>query len=301
MSNYLSTLHTITGYTFPEALAKLKEVLPPEAYKEVGGGSGKKFTDISPAYQTEVVTEVFGPAGIGWFWNYDSNDVSLFTVEKKNSNRSWTDYVAHIKRFSFVYVYVDAEGNTRYSAEIISTGGSDNSDAEYALKGAITNALGGALAKLCWQIDVYKGKLDHNNAAEAYRKQQARKNGTTTPVSPVTTDNGKAQVKETPAPVAVAESSAETNVLASAKSTVILDDILELPSTVRGKSLGEVMGDPIFGEKKGNLVIGYLAKVNATAKQQWFDDSTLERQALSDAAKVLWADYTARQPAKKSK
>ena len=60
-------MKTLTGMTMGEAIEKLKAVLPASAYKAVPGAEG--LTDISPAWLTEVVTEVFGPAGAGWWYD----------------------------------------------------------------------------------------------------------------------------------------------------------------------------------------------------------------------------------------
>ncbi len=61
-------------------------------------------------------------------------------------------------------------GNTCLPSEYIKTQravffptpGSDNKNAAYALKGAITSALGNAVSNLGFQEQVYLGKRDHN-------------------------------------------------------------------------------------------------------------------------------------------
>ena len=56
-------------------------------------------------------------------------------------------------------------GHTLISEPITATGGNDNEVEAYAVRGALTNALGAAFAKLTWQLPVYKGQLSHRNAA----------------------------------------------------------------------------------------------------------------------------------------
>ena len=50
---------------------------------------------------------------------------------------------------------------------IYATGGSDNTDPEYALKGAITNAIGNAASKIGFQESVFMGKRSHHNVGKA--------------------------------------------------------------------------------------------------------------------------------------
>ena len=41
-------------------------VVPKEAQKAIGGGRLKGMTDINPMWRVKKLTELFGPAGIGW-------------------------------------------------------------------------------------------------------------------------------------------------------------------------------------------------------------------------------------------
>ena len=41
-------------------------VVPKEARKSIGGGRLKGMTDITPMWRVKKLTELFGPAGIGW-------------------------------------------------------------------------------------------------------------------------------------------------------------------------------------------------------------------------------------------
>lgn len=40
--------------------------VPNEARKQIGGGRLKGMTDINPMWRVKKLTELFGPAGIGW-------------------------------------------------------------------------------------------------------------------------------------------------------------------------------------------------------------------------------------------
>jgi hypothetical protein len=165
---------TLTGYTMREALAKMNEVLEPNAYKAVSG-TAVSLTDIKPAYLTMVLSQVFGPAGLGWHFDYSGVDKreSGYTNSKGVDKTRW---VATIDRLEFRYRYIVGD-QMYWSLPILANGGSDSSDnPEYAMRGALTNALGAAASKLCWQLRVYMGKLDHTTAAKQYEDQQKRRN-----------------------------------------------------------------------------------------------------------------------------
>ena len=40
---------------------------PVDALKKIGGGRLKGMTDINPQWRYQVMTEVFGPCGLGWY------------------------------------------------------------------------------------------------------------------------------------------------------------------------------------------------------------------------------------------
>ena len=42
--------------------------VPEEAKKTIGAGRLKGFTDINPMWRIKILTEVFGPCGIGWWY-----------------------------------------------------------------------------------------------------------------------------------------------------------------------------------------------------------------------------------------
>jgi outer membrane biosynthesis protein TonB len=177
LTDYLGACHTLTGMPIGDALKRMKEVLPPRAYKAVPGAVG--LTDINPAYLTDVATQVFGICGIGWSINYKGNDMSLVARETTTRNgNARTVFSANLLHMELQFAYVDPNGEVKMSAPIPASGGSENDTESYATRGALTNAIGAAFAKLCWQLPVYQGKVDHNNAAELYAKQQERKKAT---------------------------------------------------------------------------------------------------------------------------
>jgi hypothetical protein len=165
MSMQFDEIKTYTGVPLQLALNQMQQVLPPQAYTKVSG-AGADLTDISPAYLNEKVTEIFGPCGIGWFYQIERDHQRISLVERAYSGGGGTyeTWEASVDMLQLFYRFYDGEGNLNVSEAIISNGYSDNKNRGYALRGAITNAIGAGFAKLLWQLPVYKGIVDHKNA-----------------------------------------------------------------------------------------------------------------------------------------
>ncbi len=145
----LDELKTLTGLTLKDLAVKLDEELPADAYSPVPGGAD--LTDIDPGYMRKVLTQTFGICGVGWGYQYDVADLGYEPSKRGTS--------AVLRRLEFWYVLVDQGNQSRVT--IPASGGSDNSSAAYALKGAITNALGNAVSNLGFQESVYLGHRSH--------------------------------------------------------------------------------------------------------------------------------------------
>ncbi len=168
--NVMQDWKTLTGMTLGQAITKLAEVLPPDAYKKVPGAAD--LTDIDPAYLTETVTRVFGPCGLGWTFTYNPADLEVRYVERTTRRGdAYAVYEATLARLDLRYCCLNGEDRPTWSESILANGGSDNEQKGFAVRGALTNAIGAAFAKLCWQILVYKGIVSHDNAAAVYKKQ----------------------------------------------------------------------------------------------------------------------------------
>ena len=146
--------------------AKLDAELPKDAYKAVPGAAD--LTDIDPNYMRKILNEVFGLCGIGWGYKYDSADMHTEIEERKRSSGQGTRrvYVATLRRLTFWYKLSAADGSA-VTCEIDASGGSDNDVEAYAMKGAITNALGHASSNLGFQESVYLGKRSHKTVGKA--------------------------------------------------------------------------------------------------------------------------------------
>ncbi len=165
-------LRTVTGLTLGEALIQLQRQLDDNAYKKVTGG-GKELTDIKPAWLTEELTAVFGLVGVGWYFNFDDPIIEA-TAKRSNSGREYVSYQADILKGWLIYRLVMADGTWVESEPVYATGGSDNEVKEYAIRGAVTNMLGAAASKLCWQLYIYKGEKDNPPPSGEKEKEKAK-------------------------------------------------------------------------------------------------------------------------------
>jgi hypothetical protein len=164
---------TLTGIPLEGAAERLDAELPKDAYKAVPGAAD--LTDIDPNYMRKVLNEVFGLCGVGWGYRYDSADMHTELEERKRaSGGSRRVYVATLRRLTFWYKLSDGDGNV-ITCEIDASGGSDNEVEAYAMKGAITNALGHASSNLGFQESVYLGKRSHKTVGKSAAKAPTAK------------------------------------------------------------------------------------------------------------------------------
>ena len=126
----------------------LKSV-PKEMTKEIKAGRLRGFTDIKPQWRIQIMTEVFGPVGVGWYYdnvNYWSHDLNN-----------------EVACFCSVNLYVNNNGE--WSKPIFGLGGSKLltqeskglhvSDEGYKM--ALTDALSVAMKALGVGADIYLG------------------------------------------------------------------------------------------------------------------------------------------------
>jgi hypothetical protein len=149
-------LFTLTGVPVSQIVEKLAAPFEPQAYKGVPGAAD--LTDINTGYMIERATQVFGLRGLGWKLEYSpENMVFIGLGEGKR-------ITAHLKYAVFSYALVNDQDELNWFPII--TGAANTNDFAYAEEGARTAAIGAALKALCFQLPVYKGQLDHHNAAQ---------------------------------------------------------------------------------------------------------------------------------------
>ena len=172
----LASTKTLTGVSLSDLPALLDEELPKGAYKAIPGAT--YLTDIDPAFMRDKFNELFGLSGYGWGYSYSSESVSLSkedVVRKKGQPNQYTEeiYFAQLLELTFWYKLV-AEDGTVTRHEIPATGASDNKVAAYALKGAITAALGNAASNIGWQKSVYMGERSHKTVGKSKPKPASK-------------------------------------------------------------------------------------------------------------------------------
>ena len=126
---------------------------PKEALRSIQGGRLAGKTDINPQWRYKVMTEQFGPCGIGW---------------KYEIVRVWNEPAGDGQIFAFAEVNVYIKKDDKWSDPIPGNGGSMLVEKEKAglhatdegYKMAITDALSAALKMLGVAADVYAGLWD---------------------------------------------------------------------------------------------------------------------------------------------
>ena len=211
---------TLTGIPLADLPALLDAELPAEAYTAVPGGAD--LTDIDPNYMRKVLNQTFGISGLGWGYTYKPEDLAFRSDVREGSRGDRTVIVATLTHLEFWYLLVDETGQQQRCV-VHASGSSENSNHAYAMKGAITSALGNAASNLGFQESVYLGHRSHKTVG----KKSAIKPASTpaaaskpapakaeTPLAapkapaPATPPNGnghKPSVSPDPSPAAVAE------------------------------------------------------------------------------------------------
>lgn len=126
-------------------------VVPPEAKKTIGAGRLKGMTDINPMWRIKKLTEMFGPCGVGWW--YDITDKHIVSDEASSQKAAFVDILLY---------YVDPETGSD-SHGIPGTGGASFVAQERSgpymsdecFKMALTDAISVAAKALGIGADVY--------------------------------------------------------------------------------------------------------------------------------------------------
>lgn len=135
--------------------------VPPNAKKTIEAGRLKGKTDINPMWRIKVLTEQFGPCGIGWFYK---------------EVKQWTETVGEeICAFVNIELFIKVDGE--WSQPIFGTGGNMLAAKEKSgihvsdecFKMATTDALSVACKQLGIGADVYYEK-------DSTKYSQARQN-----------------------------------------------------------------------------------------------------------------------------
>ncbi len=132
---------------------------PSEALKGIKGGRLSGFTDIDPMWRMQIMTETFGPVGVGWTYVIGNqwietvgDEVCVFTnVELKyKQGDEWS-------------AWIPGTGGSKLAAK--ETNGIHVSDECYKM--SLTDALSVAMKAIGVGADVYQGKLSHTGGGSA--------------------------------------------------------------------------------------------------------------------------------------
>lgn len=147
-----------------------KTCAPPAwALRQIQAGRMRGKTDINPQWRMKVLTEIFGPAGVGWTYTID---------------RLWTENGANDEVFAFALVSLKVKFNEGWSDSIPGIGGDMlvkkeknglyNDDDCY--KKAVTDALSVAAKALGIGADIYQGeqwsKYKHQHEDQPQEQEQ---------------------------------------------------------------------------------------------------------------------------------
>lgn len=131
---------------------KLKDV-PKEAQKTISSGDLKGMTDIKPQWRLKVMTEVFGPAGVGWYY-----EIINKSIEEGNNG----------EKCGFVDINLYYKLDGEWSKPIPGTGGNSfvqffNQKKYYktsdeVFKMALTDALSVAMKAIGVGATIYMGQ-----------------------------------------------------------------------------------------------------------------------------------------------
>jgi len=134
------------------------KAVPLEAQRRIKGGRLNGMTDINPQWRLAVITELFGPIGIGWYYKIE---------------RQWIEEQGDLAcAFTNIELFVKHDGE--WSQPIVGTGGSMLSAKEKAgvyvsdecFKMSLTDALSVAFKQLGVGAEIYSGNFDFTSKYE---------------------------------------------------------------------------------------------------------------------------------------
>lgn len=140
---------------------------PPEAITLIEGGRLNGYSNIKPQWRMQVMTEVFGPCGVGWWYTIDKEQTFTFPDGQLLLMMNISLYIATDDQdMGYVSKAIPGVG---CSAIMVIEGRDDKKRlylSEDANKCALTDALGVAMKALGVASDVYSGVQAEKQAEE---------------------------------------------------------------------------------------------------------------------------------------
>ena len=135
--------------------------VPEEAKKTIKGGKLNGFTDINPMWRIQILTDMFGPCGVGWYYEID---------------RQWTEQGANGEMAAFCNISLYIKDGDSWSKPIKGTGGAafiaNEKNGAYTsdecFKMALTDAISVSCKALGVAADVYwaQGRTKYDQPRE---------------------------------------------------------------------------------------------------------------------------------------
>lgn len=157
--------------------------VPASALKTISGGRLNGMSDVNPMWRIKVMTETFGPCGIGW---------------KYEIVKQWQEtYGNEAKAYVNIDLYIKVNGE--WSDAIPGTGGSTLVEAkgfvnDEGYKMALTDALSVAMKALGVAADVYFAK--DANYGTKYSQPQQQSKPQPKPLAKVKLEDAKVSIEE---------------------------------------------------------------------------------------------------------
>lgn len=124
--------------------------VPKDAQKTINGGNLNGKTDINPMWRIKVLTERFGPVGIGWYTRITEHWQDEKTIDGKTEVVAWVRCELYIKFNGEWSAPIEGIGGSKYAGK---GRGSELNDE--AFKMAETDAISVACKKLGIGADIY--------------------------------------------------------------------------------------------------------------------------------------------------
>ena len=145
--------------------------VPPEAQRVINGGRLTGFTEINPMWRIEKLTEIFGPAGFGWYYEITEKRIEEGAEGEKTV---FVDINLYVKQDNEWSKPIQGTGGSMFVAK--EKGGMYTSDE--CFKMALTDAISVACKALGFGADIYaqKDRSKYNGwQPQDGRKQQSNK------------------------------------------------------------------------------------------------------------------------------
>lgn len=152
-------------------LYNLGRSVPAEAQKTIEAGRLKGMTDINPMWRIKKLTEMFGPCGIGWW--YDITDKHIVADDQSNQKAAFVDILLYYKDPTSGEVSKGIPGTGGASFVAQERNGAYMSDECYKM--ALTDAISVSCKAIGIGADVYwaAGRSKYNQETE--NKYHAKK------------------------------------------------------------------------------------------------------------------------------